>query len=58
MNVKVPIKDAITSMLSLQDEGRYSTLVGIGPMSPNLLRASFELARDDDFPLMFIASRN
>lgn len=58
MNVKVPIKDAITSMLSLQDEGLYSTLVGIGPMSPNLLRASFELARDDDFPLMFIASRN
>lgn len=27
-------------------------------MSPNLLQASFELAKDDDFPLMFIASRN
>ncbi len=31
---------------------------GIGPMSPNLLQASFEIARDYDFPLMFIASRN
>ena len=27
-------------------------------MSPNLLHASFEIARDYDFPLMFIASRN
>ncbi|EFP62775.1 hypothetical protein HMPREF0983_00726 [Erysipelotrichaceae bacterium 3_1_53] len=27
-------------------------------MSSNLLQASFELARDYDFPLMFIASRN
>lgn len=27
-------------------------------MSVNLLQASFELARDYDFPLMFIASRN
>lgn len=56
---KVSLKNAVTDMLKLQDDkGRYSTLVGIGPMSPNLLQASFELARDDDFPLMFIASRN
>ena len=27
-------------------------------MSPNLLQAAFELGRDCDFPLMFIASRN
>ena len=27
-------------------------------MSSNLLQAAFELGRDDDFPLMFIASRN
>lgn len=27
-------------------------------MSPNLLQAAFELAKTDDFPLMFIASRN
>jgi tagatose-1,6-bisphosphate aldolase non-catalytic subunit AgaZ/GatZ len=58
MSEKVSIKSAVTDMLKLQDEGRYSTLLGIGPMSPNLLQASFEIARDDDFPLMFIASRN
>lgn len=52
------IKQSVLNMLKLQDKGRYSTLVGIGPMSSNLLQASFELARDKDFPLMFIASRN
>lgn len=58
MSEKVSLKDTVKTMLKLQDKGRYSTLVGIGPMSPNLLRASFELAKADDFPLMFIASRN
>ncbi|WP_125573081.1 class II D-tagatose-bisphosphate aldolase non-catalytic subunit [Levilactobacillus huananensis] len=58
MSEKVSIKQSISTMLKLQDQGRYATLLGIGPMSPNLLRASFELAKDDDFPLMFIASRN
>ncbi|MCI1925406.1 MAG: class II D-tagatose-bisphosphate aldolase, non-catalytic subunit [[Lactobacillus] timonensis] len=52
------IKQTVTNMLKLQDEGRRSTLIGIGPMSPNLLEATFELGRDYDFPLMFIASRN
>ena len=33
-------------------------MVGIGPMSPNLIQAVFELAKDEDFPPMFIASRN
>ena len=55
---KLSIKQAITGILKLQDQGCYSTLIGIGPMSSNLLKASFELARDEDFPLMFIASRN
>lgn len=55
---KLSIKKTVVNMLELQEKGRYSTLVGIGPMSPNLLQASFELARDEDFPLMFIASRN
>lgn len=53
------LRATVQNMLKLQKEkNRYSTLVGIGPMSPNLLQASFELARDYDFPLMFIASRN
>lgn len=55
---KLPIKTVVQRLLDLQEEGESATLLGIGPMSPNLLQASFELAKDDDFPLMFIASRN
>jgi tagatose-1,6-bisphosphate aldolase non-catalytic subunit AgaZ/GatZ len=55
---QLSLKQTVLNMLKLQDQGRYATLIGIGPMSPNLLQASFELARDEDFPLMFIASRN
>ena len=52
---KLPIKTVVQRLLNLQEEGKSATLLGIGPMSPNLLQASFELAKDDDFPLMFIA---
>lgn len=55
---KMPIKEVVEGLLKLQDTGESATLLGIGPMSPNLLQASFELAKDYDFPLMFIASRN
>ncbi|REJ31219.1 class II D-tagatose-bisphosphate aldolase non-catalytic subunit [Caldibacillus debilis] len=55
---KIPIQSAVKALLELQDEGKGGTLLGIGPMSTNVLQASFELARDYDFPLMFIASRN
>lgn len=55
---KLPIKKVVDGLLKLQDTGESATLLGIGPMSSNLLQASFELARDYDFPLMFIASRN
>lgn len=55
---KLPIKKVVEGLLKLQDVGSSATLLGIGPMSPNLLQASFELAKDYDFPLMFIASRN
>ena len=55
---KLPIKKVVEGLLKLQDSGDSATLLGIGPMSPNLLQASFEIARDYDFPLMFIASRN
>jgi len=54
----IPITSSIESLLQLQKKGDSATLLGIGPMSQNLLQASFELARDNDFPLMFIASRN
>ena len=52
------IRQAVQGMLKLQDSGDHATMVGIGPMSPNLIQAVFELARDEDFPPMFIASRN
>lgn len=55
---KMPIKKVVEGLLKLQETGDSATLLGIGPMSTNLLQASFELARDYDFPLMFIASRN
>ncbi|MER0280848.1 class II D-tagatose-bisphosphate aldolase, non-catalytic subunit [Clostridioides difficile] len=55
---KLPIKTVVQRLLDLQEEGKSATLLGIGPMSPNLLQASFELAKDNDFPLIFIASRN
>jgi tagatose-1,6-bisphosphate aldolase non-catalytic subunit AgaZ/GatZ len=55
---KLPIKKAVDILLDLQEEGKGSTLLGIGPMSGRLLRASFELAKEKDFPLLFIASRN
>ena len=55
---KVSINTAVKTILELQKENKGATLLGIGPMSKNLLQASFELARDEDFPVMFIASRN
>jgi len=36
----------------------FSTLLGIGPMSPMLLQATLELSDEQDFPILFIASRN
>lgn len=55
---KISIKKLVTGMLELKDQGDISTLLGIGPMSLNLIKATLELARDEDFPVMFIASRN
>lgn len=56
--MNTPINSTVKALLELQEEGKSATLLGIGPMSGNLLQASIELARDYDFPLMFIASRN
>jgi len=56
--MKVPIKKVVENLLKLQEQGESAILLGIGPMSANLLWASFELAKEEDFPLMFIASRN
>lgn len=42
----------------LSEGNSKCTMLGIGPMSENLIKASFLLAKKKDFPLMFIASRN
>lgn len=39
-------------------EGLRCTLLGIGPMSLPVIEASFLAAKEKDFPVMFIASRN
>ena len=41
-----------------RESGVKTTLLGIGPMSENIVRATFEVAKEKDFPAIFIASRN
>ena len=55
---KLPIKTVVEGLLDLQATGKSATLLGIGPMSKNCVRATLELSKDDDYPVMFIASRN
>lgn len=42
----------------LTKNGARASLLGIGPMSRPVIRASLLLAKERDFPLMLIASRN
>ena len=55
---KLPIKNVVEKLLELQDTGESATILGIGPMSKNCLQAAMELSKEDDYPIMFIASRN
>ncbi|EOI06937.1 hypothetical protein UAY_00279 [Enterococcus moraviensis ATCC BAA-383] len=55
---KLPIKKVVESLLELQKTGESATLLGIGPMSKNCVQATLELSKEDDYPVMFIASRN
>lgn len=43
---------------TIQKKHIETTLLGIGPMSEIVIKATLELARDMQFPVMFIASRN
>lgn len=54
---KLSLTVAVKKSLELGKDERASML-GIGPMSKTLIKASIQLAKDKDFPLMFIASRN
>lgn len=56
MRKDVSIQKAVKYVIGSKDE-KY-TMLGIGPMSENFLRASLEISKEKDFPLMYIASRN
>ncbi|MGX7091154.1 class II D-tagatose-bisphosphate aldolase non-catalytic subunit [Hutsoniella sourekii] len=55
---KTPINEIVKGLLELQKTGESATLLGIGPMSKNCVQAALELSMEDDYPVMFIASRN
>jgi len=55
---KMNIREVIDKIFTLEEAGFRTTLLGIGPMSRNLIVASLELAKEKDFPILFIASRN
>lgn len=56
MSKHVNIRKAVEYVINSTDEKH--TLLGIGPMSENFLRASLEISMEKDFPVMYIASRN
>ena len=55
---KITINDAIKKQLELSKNGYNSSMLGIGPMSFNLIKATIQLGKEKDCPVMFIASRN
>lgn len=56
MRKEISIQKAVQYVIRNEEERH--TLLGIGPMSENFLRASLEMSKEKDFPLMYIASRN
>lgn len=51
---KVNLDTLIPKIYQLEN----TSMLGVGPMSTNVIQACFELAKDNNFPIMFIASRN
>ncbi len=54
---KITLSEAVKKSLLLEGK-EQSTMLGIGSMSKTLIKASMSLAKEKDFPLQFIASRN
>lgn len=54
---KISLSQIVKTSLNMEGKEKAS-LLGIGPMSKTLIKASLLLAKEKDFPLMFIASRN
>jgi len=56
---KISVSEMMKAIYKLEENnGLKCTLLGIGPMSRTVIEASFIVAKEKDFPLMFIASRN
>ena len=53
-----PVKSLREIVSVMQEKDLKATFLGIGPMSEVVIRATLELARDQEFPVMLIASRN
>jgi D-tagatose-1,6-bisphosphate aldolase subunit GatZ/KbaZ len=59
MSNKITVAKMMQAIYKMEEkEARRCTMLGIGPMSEPVIRASFELAKEKKFPLLFIASRN
>ena len=58
MKNAITITQMIRASEKLHEQGKHFTHLGVGPMSYNLLKAALELAKEKDFPLILIASRN
>ena len=58
MNNKITITEMMAAARTLKAQGDKFTMLGIGPMSKPLIKATLELAQEKDFPIMLIASRN
>lgn len=55
---RITIREMMKAASRLKEQGERFTLLGVGPMSRTLLTASLSLAKERDFPLLLIASRN
>lgn len=58
MNNQLTIRQMMGAARRLREQGERFTLLGIGPMSKTLIKAVLELAKEKDFPVLLIASRN
>lgn len=58
MNQKLNMTEMVKRLQKIRKESSFVTLLGIGPMSPRLLQGTLELAKEQNFPVLFIASRN
>ena len=56
--MKMTVNEMMEKGAALRKAGGQFTLMGIGPMSLACIEATLTLARDRDFPVMLIASRN